>query len=197
MGVSVTSAYSAQLDSVLETMKDFQYPWLVSGGWSIDLALGKVTRPHEDVDICVSRDHVQGVLDYFSDWDISVAIPGEHRLEPGRAVRDMLPPRFGLHLRKGDQFIEVLLTDRIGDEVTFRRDPSIRMSMSDFIRTDSQGRQYVTPEWQLLFKSKEDRDKDRQDLKSFIAHGNAKRRAWLLAALKTHNPTSRWIEMLE
>jgi len=93
-------------------------------------------------------------------------------------------PKIGLHLRKGDQFIEVLLTDWIGDEVLFRRDPSIRMLMSDFIRTDSQGRQYVTPEWQLLFKSKEDRDKDRQDLKSFIAHGNAKRRAWLLAACR-------------
>lgn len=121
----------------------------------------------------------------------------DHRLEPCRTVQDTLPLRFGLHLHKEDQFIEVLLTDRIGDKVIFRRDPSIRMSMSDFIRTDSQWRQYVTPEWQLLFKSKEDRDKDRQDLKSFIVHGNAKQRAWLLAALKTHNPTSRWIEMLE
>ena len=77
--------YSEQLDSVAELMKDLRYPWLIGGGWSIDLALGTITRHHEDVDICVFREHVQGVLDYFSDWDMSVAIPGEHRLEPHRA----------------------------------------------------------------------------------------------------------------
>ncbi|WP_368780897.1 nucleotidyltransferase domain-containing protein [Alicyclobacillus fastidiosus] len=35
------------------------------GGWSIDLTLEMVTRQHEDVDICVFREYVQGVLDYF------------------------------------------------------------------------------------------------------------------------------------
>ena len=178
-------------------MKDFQYPWFISGGWSIDLALGKVTRQHEDVDICVFREQVQGVLDYFFEWEISVAIPGEHRLEPCRNTQDTLPPRFGLHLRKGDQFIEVLLTDRIGEKVIFRRDPSIHMSLREFIRTDNQGRQYVAPEWQLLFKSKENRDKDQQDFKTFIAYSNTRQRRWLLTALKTHNPESRWIAMLE
>ncbi|QSO47363.1 nucleotidyltransferase domain-containing protein [Alicyclobacillus mengziensis] len=188
---------SEQLDSVAELMKDFQYPWLIAGGWSIDLALGAVTRQHEDVDICVFRQHVQGVLDYFSDWDIAVAIPGEHRLEPCRTVQDTSPPRFGLHLRKGEQFIEILLTDRIDDEVIFRRDPSIRMPLHDFIRMDNQGRKYVAPEWQLLFKSKEGREKDEQDFTSYISHCSEQQREWLLTALKTNNPNSKWITMLE
>lgn len=188
--------YSEQLDSTVELMKEFQYPWLIGGGWSIDLALGTVTRPHEDVDICVFREHVQGVLDYFCDWDIFVAIPGEHRLEPCRTVQDTLPPRFGLHLRQGKQFIEILLTDRIDDEVIFRRDPSIRMPLHDFIKTDNRGRQFVAPEWQLLFKSKEGREKDEQDFESYIGHCGQQQREWLLTALKTNNPTSKWITML-
>ena len=178
-------------------MKDFQYPWLIGGGWSIDLALGAVTRQHEDVDICVFRDHVQGVLDYFCDWDISVAIPREHRLEPCKTVQDTLPPRFGLHLRKGKQFIEILLTDTIDDAVIFRRDPSIRMPLREFIRTDNQGRQYVAPEWQLLFKSTEGREKDEQDFESCIGYFSEQQREWLLTALKTSNSTSKWIAMLE
>ena len=108
--------YSEQLDSVVDLMQGFQFPWLIGGGWSIDLALGTVTRQHDDVDIYVFREHVQGVLNYFCDWDITVAIPGEHRLEACRTVQASLPPRFGLHLRKGKQFIEILLTDRIEDD---------------------------------------------------------------------------------
>lgn len=189
--------YSEQLDSAVELMKDFPFPWLIGGGWSIDLALGTVTRQHEDVDICVFREDVNGVLDYFCDWQLAVAIPGEHRLEPCRTVEDTLPPRYGLHLRKDKQFIEIFLTDRHDDEVIFRRDPSIRMPLHDFIRTDSEGRQYVAPEWQLLFKSKEGREKDEQDFESFMSHCREQQRGWLLAALKTNNPTSKWIAMLE
>lgn len=189
--------YSEQLESVSEIMKDFQCPWLFSGGWSIDLALEKVTRQHDDVDICVFRDDAQRVLDYFRDWKISVAVPGEHRLLPCRTTDDTLPPRFGLHLRKGNQFIEILLTDKVDDMVIFRRDPSIRMTLDEFVRTDSQGRKYVAPEWQLLFKSKENREKDQQDFNSFIAQIDERQRHWLVTALKTHNPKSSWIVALE
>ncbi|WP_081841469.1 nucleotidyltransferase domain-containing protein [Alicyclobacillus macrosporangiidus] len=195
----MTVVHSEQLDSVADVMDKFQYPWLIGGGWAIDLALGKVTREHEDVDICVFREHTQAVLDHFSDWDVKVAVPGEHRLEVCRHVQDTLPPRFGLHIRKGHQFIEVLLTDKTADEVTviFRRDPSIRMPLSEFVRVDNRGRKYVAREWQLLFKSKEGRDKDHRDFQTYAPHCTESQRYWLLSALKKHNPRSEWISLLE
>jgi hypothetical protein len=61
---------SEQLDTIIQIMNNFQYPWYIAGGWAIDLRLGKVTREHEDVDICIFREYTQKILDYFSDWKI-------------------------------------------------------------------------------------------------------------------------------
>jgi hypothetical protein len=61
---------SSQLDFVVNVMKGFKYPWFFAGGWSIDLGIGKVTRDHEDVDICIFREHALEVLSYFSEWTI-------------------------------------------------------------------------------------------------------------------------------
>nr|WP_169794776.1 hypothetical protein [Alicyclobacillus kakegawensis] len=178
-------------------LHDFPYPWLVGGGWAIDLALGRITRAHEDVDICVFREYAQELLDYFSEWEIMVAVPGERRLEACRTVEDTSPPRFSLHMRKNDQFIEVFLTDRIGDEVIFRRNSSIRMPIRDFCRADTCGRPFVAPEWQLLFKAKEGRDQDNQDFHVCLPHLTEAQLQWLSRALQRHLPNCPWLAELE
>ena len=43
-------------DPVLEYVRllsDFRRPWMIAGGWAIDLFLRRVTREHEDVDIAI------------------------------------------------------------------------------------------------------------------------------------------------
>ena len=45
-------------DPVLEYVRllsDFRRPWMIAGGWAIDLFLRRVTREHEDVDIAILR----------------------------------------------------------------------------------------------------------------------------------------------
>ena len=37
-------------------MRGFHGPWGVAGGWSIDLFLGRETRPHADIDVAILRD---------------------------------------------------------------------------------------------------------------------------------------------
>lgn len=185
-----------QLDKIHRIMNGFKYPWFIGGGWSIDLEVGRVTRNHEDMDICIFREHAEEVLAYFSDWQIEVAIPKENRLEPVRSADDLCPPRYGLHLTKNEEFIEVLLTDKQDGEILFRRDPDIRMSIQDAIRTDQSGRKYIAPELQLLYKAKEKRDKDQHDFSVAMLEFSDQQKDWLLKALMKHHPTSSWISNL-
>jgi len=187
----------APLQDVKTLMQNFPHPWFIGGGWALELAAGKKHREHDDLDLCIFREHVADLLAYFADWDIQVAIPGEQRLEPVTSVEDTLAPRYGLHLRRGDEFIEFLLVDRIDDTIPFRRQPRISISVEQFSRRDENGIPYVTPEWQLLFKAKEGRPKDDLDFDTHAPLLDLDRKKWLLFALITHVPESAWIPKLE
>lgn len=185
------------LQFIVQTMKGFEKPWFIAGGWALELASGTVTREHEDIDICVFREHTDYTLSYFTDWQIQVAIPGEHRLVPCISVSDTLPPRYCLHLNKGNQFIEIMLTDKVDDHVICRKNRSITMPINQFCRVDDCGRPFVAPEWQLLFKAKEKREKDVRD---FVNHAPAMAREskiWLLHAMQIQHPESQWIMQLK
>ncbi|ARU62823.1 hypothetical protein CBW65_18975 [Tumebacillus avium] len=179
--------------TIRDLMQNFPHPWFLAGGWALDVAGGRVYREHEDLDICIYREHMPAILEYFADWQISVAIPGEHRLEPGTRVEDTLPPRYGLHLHRGEEFLEILLTDREGDIIPFRRNTAISMPRSQFERVDAAGLPYVAPEWQLLYKAKEGRAKDEEDFQVHVPMLTEDGRVWLLRALSTHLPGHPWI----
>lgn len=185
-----------QLDSINRIMDGFTYPWFIGGGWAIDLKVGKVTRNHGDMDICVFREHAKELLAHFSGWQIEVAIPKESRLEPVLSIEDIRPPRYGLHLTKNEEFVEVLLTDKQDGEIIFRRDGDIKMPIQEAIRTDPIGRKYIAPELQLLYKAKEERDKDHHDFSIALLFMDDRQKAWLLKALAKHHPDSPWISRL-
>jgi hypothetical protein len=166
----VAAIKSSQLDFAVNVMKDFKYPWFFAGGWAIDLGIGKVTRDHEDVDICIFREHALEVLSYFSEWTIYVAIPGEGRLELCQTLKDLAPPRYGLHLHRGQEdFIEILLTDRSEDNILFRKNHHISMKYNQFVQ---------------------------EEFKSYLPFMNKERRLWLSLALQKQFPSSSWIEQL-
>jgi len=188
---------SEQLDFIEAIMKDFKYPWFIAGGWSIDLGIGKITRVHEDMDICIFRENIAAILTYFIEWDIiNVTIPGESRLEKVTTIRDTESPRYCLHLTKGQQFIEILLTDNVDGQIPYRRDSSIKISHEDFVRTDDTGRNYIAPELQLLYKASSCRPKDQLDFENFLPVMSSKQIEWLRVALMKAHPTSSWIQYL-
>ena len=186
-----------ELIYIQDLMKKFPHPWFIGGGWALDIAAGQVTREHEDLDICILREHTEAVFSYFSDWDIKIAIPGEHRLEPCTTLQDTLAPRYGLHLHRSSEFVEILLTDKTGDVIPFRRHPDIQLDYTRFARVDANGLPYVAPEWQLLFKAKEGRAKDLAD---FLHHApllDEQAKRWLYDALSNHLPQSEWLPLLK
>ncbi|MBB3111330.1 hypothetical protein FHS18_003398 [Paenibacillus phyllosphaerae] len=186
----------SDLDFIRDEMRDFPKPWFIAGGWAVDLALGRVTRAHEDIDICVYREDAGEVLRYFDGWAIKVAIPGEHRLVDCEQVNDLLLPRYCLHLFRENNFIEIMLTERKGENVLFRKNKEITMSVTDFERYDREGRPFVNPVWQLLFKSLSPRDKDNDDFTNYFPDMNHQEKQWLTEGLRLMNPDSEWLQRL-
>ncbi|HSM70824.1 MAG TPA: hypothetical protein VK851_04715 [Anaerolineales bacterium] len=54
---------------ILSLLESAPFSWWITGGWSIDLFLGKQTRNHFDVDIAISRDDQLLAQNYLNKWD--------------------------------------------------------------------------------------------------------------------------------
>ncbi|MFD0675187.1 nucleotidyltransferase domain-containing protein [Cohnella sp. GCM10027633] len=188
---------ASELVQVELLMKSFQRSWFIAGGWTIDLAVNEITRTHKDMDICIFREDVPYVITYFSEWDIQVAIPGEHRLEAFKNLSDLDPPRYCLHLFKGNEFLEILVTERIEEKVIFRKNRSIKMDIYDFAK-GNHTRPYVNPVWQLLFKSLSTREEDEHDFKIYMDRVNDdSSKKWLLQNIIEAKGNKNWISKLE
>jgi Aminoglycoside-2''-adenylyltransferase len=116
------------LSAVPSLMHGFPALWCVAGGWAIDLFLGRVTRPHADVELAIFRQD-QGLLHrQFPGWEFRKAVAGE--LAPWRVDERLSLPVHEIHARadKGAALsIEFLLNERVGDDWAFRRDLSVRL----------------------------------------------------------------------
>lgn len=62
-------------DETAAALGSLPVPWAVAGGWAIDLNLGAETRPHDDIEVVVSRDSMGivaaclGELEWFEVGD--------------------------------------------------------------------------------------------------------------------------------
>ncbi len=62
---------------VLSLLAGFGMPWWVAGGWAVDLFIGRLTRPHKDIEIAVFR-HDQLVLqEHLAGWSLRKVV--DHR----------------------------------------------------------------------------------------------------------------------
>ena len=172
--------------------------WWVAGGWAIDLWLGERTRPHDDLDIAVLRLEQHVFLERLTGWDLQVATePGV--LRPLASGEEIAPPRHALWCRPGsadDWAFELLLNDVEGGEWCFRRDHAVRAPLGELgDRTDA-GIPFLRPEFVLLFKAKQARDRDAEDLRRALPTLPSDRRRWLAASIERVHPGHPWLVQL-
>jgi hypothetical protein len=168
-------------------------PWWVAGGWALDLWLGKQTRPHSDIEFGCWRADLPLVVEALAGWDIAVA----RNKIPSPFDRAQLPePPFSLWIRRpGDELwaFELLTEERRGEAWVYRRDERLSLPAEKLtIETDT-GWRVITPEVQLLYKSKALRTKDRQDFDAVAPHLNAAQCSWLRDALFAGDPGHAWV----
>src|SRR5438874_11306763 len=81
--------------AAVSVMVGFERPWCVAGGWAIDLALGRATREHPDVEIAIFREDQHLLRQYLIDWEFRLAL--EHRFVPWREGETLQLPHHELH----------------------------------------------------------------------------------------------------
>jgi hypothetical protein len=121
-------------DPVLEYVRllsDFRRPWMIAGGWAIDLFLRRVTREHQDVDVAILRADQREFRTYLRGSEFDVIVGG--RPEPWRAGEWLDPPSHEVHGHRsegGPREIEILWNESTRDDWVFRRDRRITRPLS-------------------------------------------------------------------
>ena len=189
----------APLESLADEMKDAPFEWYVSGGWALELFVGKVRRVHHDVDVIVPRRCQLDLQKHLTDRGWKFVTPFEKRLEPWPLHMRLELPRHQVHAHRGDQFIDILLTD-MEDVWRYRREPLVLRSREKMSLVSTSGIPYLAPELVLLFKSKNtsnhERAKDQLDFETTFLQLEPERRAWLYWALMATDPNHVWIKQL-
>jgi hypothetical protein len=149
--------------------------------------------------VAILRRDQAAVRRHLDGWELHVALgPGEG-LEPWARGRGIDAPLHAVWCRRratDPWAFELLLNDSDGDRWLFRRDHSIARPVSDIgARTDS-GTAYLRPAIVLLYKAKNARVRDEEDLRAVIPTLTESERAWLAEAISTVHPGHAWLRLL-
>lgn len=187
---------------VAELLTPLDWPWMFAGGLALDLHLGHLTRPHDDLDVIVPRDQQPELRALLSreGWRTDAAVGGMYRAW----TAPLDPPAFQVHARSPELpdslLLDLMLTDLSGGLWHYRRDPSIVLPLEQARRVTSGGLPYLAPEAALLFKAgragQPIRPKDRDDAARVLPTLDSAARAWLRQALKKTAPDHEWLERL-
>jgi len=186
---------------VKEVMARFERPWFLAGGWAIDLFVGRVTRPHEDVEVAILREDQARIRDYLGGWELDKVVkePEGGRREPWRRDERLTPPIHEIHARRerGEpRELEILLNEAEAGRWRFRRDPRIARPVTEIGFPAIMGIPILAPEIVLLYKAKAPRPRDEEDFRNALPLLGPERRRWLRRALATAHPGHRWMARL-
>jgi hypothetical protein len=173
-------------------------PWWAAGGWALDLYLGKVTRPHKDLDIGIFRKDAAIVLAALPGWEFFEARDGVlSRLAVGDAPRVEVNSLWCKRANAAQWELELMLDESEGEFWVFRRDPRISYPLSSAIRRNPEGIAFLAPEIQLLYKARATRAQDQADFDHAVPHLARAARSWLHDSLMSMDPEHAWISILK
>ena len=181
-----------------ELFGDLGARWWLSGGWSLDLLVGRETRRHSDIDVTILRPEIGVVRAYLSSWDLHVADPpGSGRLRPWDIGSDLAPELHDVWCRPSAREpwrVQLMVNDLASGEWVYRRDPRITRPLATLTgRASTASMAVLAPDVQLLYKSTHLRTKDDTDFVRVLPLLDADERRWLHDALCLSAPGHPWI----
>jgi hypothetical protein len=177
--------------AVRSLLSSLTVPWWIGGGWAIDLAAGRPTRPHGDIDVVLLERDEHALLTDLPGVDLLLITgtgPGQReqpwpqgrRLTAGADRVLLKSPRLPLPC-------EVLLDAAVGSRWVYHRGHSaISLPLSEAGR-QRHGIPFLAPEVVLLTKAVFTRDKDQQDFEAALPFLAGRQRQWLRDGI-----TRRW-----
>ena len=179
----------------VEAMTPFPARWWISGGWALELHVGRSWRAHDDTDVGVLRRDAPTLLDTLAGWEVFVAARGRLRPWAGEPLREAAREN-NLWCRRSDDGpwrLDVPLGAGDDDAWAYRRDPEVRVPWAEAVLSTREGVPYLAPQLQLLFKSAAPRPKDHHDAREVIPALAPSPAEWLRARLPDSHP---WWGML-
>ena len=181
-----------------ELMLGARFQWCVAGGLAIDLALGRVTRQHDDLDIAVFRKDERMVRGWLADWELWRAGSTGSGLDRLK-IEDELPRDVhGIWCRRplsASWSLEILVEESKDQDWVYRRNHLVTLPLDEVIH-NVEGVQVMALEAVLLYKAKSPRERDWADFNGALPMLSAQRRKWLKAALSKAHPASPWLAEL-
>lgn len=182
---------------VATIMRDFKPPWFVAGGWAIDLYIGKVTRPHSDIEITIFRKDQLTLHNYLKGWRLQKVIHGKLSLwHKGEFLELPIHEIHCFNAAFNPRQVEVLLNETDGNEWVYRRNEQVRMPLTKYHLESKEGVKYLCPEVVLLYKSKNPTAKDEQDFAQVIKYMDEERRRWLTDSIAICDVGYAWLDRL-
>jgi len=184
---------------LVAALAEVRTPWWLAGGWALDLFLGRETRPHDDIDVQILRPHHVQVRAVLAGWDAHAADP-PGRLRPWPVGEELPPHVHDIWCRRSPAdpwAFQLMVADISGDEWVYRRDPRVRRPVAELSGpTSTRTLRVLSPDVQLLYKSKGLRPKDQQDFDAVLPALTLGQRGWLRTALTTASPDHPWLAEL-
>lgn len=184
---------------VARLMHGFKPFWCVAGGWAIDLFLGAMTRPHDDIEIAISRRDQMLLQKHLRGWTLKKATNGKLEVwEEGEILKLPVHEIHCFNKNFEPSLVEVLLNEFDENGWVFRRDQRITKSFSEACLTAVLSSvKFLSPEIVLLYKSKNPRPKDETDFENVVPRLDRSRLAWLKNALEICDAKNPWLSKLE
>ncbi len=181
-------------DEVARRLAAVEAPWAVAAGWAIDLFLGAVTRPHDDLEIAVPAARFHEIVAALPGFQWKVA--GDGRIWPHPQHLDRHFQTWLWDAEQGCFRLDVFREPHTEGRWVCRRDARITLDYTELIHRSPAGVPYVIPEVVLLFKAKHRRDKDEADFARVLPELNSWRRDRLRGWLTRVHPGHSWIDAL-
>lgn len=184
--------------AVKRVFEDAPFPWVIAGGWAIDLFLGYQTREHDDIDVLVLRRDQRAVQRHLRGWQLLAADP-PGSLRPwttgetlDRAVHDIWGRTDGSSAWQ----LQLMLDQAEGADFVSRRHPCVRLPLAQACTSAPSGIPYLAPEVQLFYKAPSPRAKDEQDFSTVVPLLDQERKTWLARAISMTCPDHAWLQSL-
>lgn len=187
------------LTDTIEAFRGASFRWWISGGLALELHLDRSWRDHDDTDVSLARQDVLKLRLVLDGWDIHVAAAGQFEPWTGQDLRREQHQN-NLWRRRdanGPWCLDVTIGEGDSDFWVYRRDLRIRVPWADAILRTANDVPYLAPELQLLFKSKDHREKNDVDAQQVIPELSAARRDRLARLLPASHPWHNLLSRLE